>query len=632
MSASARTPDGRPSSQPLWLDVWHYVQWTTLVVACFASTFLVVHSITFHRIKRRMADFLLCVIGISDLSFSVLEALRQRADVSYVGLFDDQRAAGHRRHGVDEVSASELVMSSLSRFAFFMSLYWIANLSLLMRLGKVDDLYVRRNFLFSVVLSAVYGAMHASLAALENAVAHALNASVLLLVQVAMLVTIAYNLNVVRQSRMNDNTHGRNVIRRLTGYCVCAALFTLPFSIVLVVRRDLISFGVIAETLQYLLPITNAVLFGTSITCCCERPHDAEERLMEPSSEATCSVSVVGPLTEMITEGPVVKIGEGSSAIVYRTQWLGITVAMKCIRIQGVSEGTEDLYLTHMSEIQTTFCDEAQLAAQLRHPNITLFITMGTYKGTMCLVNEYCSRGSLRDCLRANPLMDWATKVRLAFEAAKGLAFMHNREPIYLHRDLKASNILVTEDWTAKIADFGISRIATDFTLTTRRRATFPVDSEVSDDTHILTTFAGTWRWNAPEVMANPQECCFNRATDIYSFGMAMWEILTNGATPFGDIAFDHQVRTLVANGERPKVPPVYVSRAPAEFVEILQACWDQDPENRPTAQEVMLGLGSLSYTVSNVEQPSTRATSRAVFSDNYYQAIDSARSCIIDM
>lgn len=54
--------------------------------------------------------------------------------------------------------------------------------------------------------------------------------------------------------------------------------------------------------------------------------------------------------------------------------------------------------------------------------------------------------------LKANPLMEWSTKVRLAFEAAKGLAFMHNRDPIYLHRDLKASNILVTEDWTAKIS------------------------------------------------------------------------------------------------------------------------------------------------------------------------------------
>jgi serine/threonine protein kinase len=66
--------------------------------------------------------------------------------------------------------------------------------------------------------------------------------------------------------------------------------------------------------------------------------------------------------------------------------------------------------------------------------------------------SEYCARGSLRDVLKANPLMEWSTKVRLAFEAAKGLAFMHNRDPIYLHRDLKASNILVTEDWTAKIS------------------------------------------------------------------------------------------------------------------------------------------------------------------------------------
>ncbi|TMW56902.1 hypothetical protein Poli38472_002827 [Pythium oligandrum] len=618
-------------SDKMWFDVWEYVQWTTLVLACLSSMFLLVHSISFHRLKRRMADFLLCVIGLSDFCFSALEALKQHVHLTYSGVYETDRTDA-------EVTAVELVASTISRFAFFMSLYWIANLSMLMRLGKIEDLHIRRNFLFSVFLALVYGAMHASLQAMDNVFAYAMNACILFMIQVAVLGTIVSNLHYVRwHSRMNENSHGRNVILRLTGYCICAALFTLPYSLVLMVYQRHVPLGVITETFNYFLPIANAILFGTGITCCWgAREGDLPEKLpptkASKSSERTYSPSTVGPLTEMVTESPVVKVGEGSSAIVYRTQWLGITVAMKCIRLQGVSEDMEDLYLTHMSEIQTTFCDEAALAAQLRHPNITLFIKLGTYKGSMCLVNEYCSRGSLRDCLKANPLMEWSTKVRLAFEAAKGLAFMHNRDPIYLHRDLKASNILVTEDWTAKISDFGISRIATDYTLTTRRKAAFPIDSKQNEETRVLTTFAGTWRWNAPEIMANPNECHFNRATDIYSFGMALWEILTNGATPFGDVSFDHQVRTLVSNGERPKVPPVYVSRAPPEFVEIIKACWDQRPENRPTAQDVMLRLGSLSYSLYNSTEPSTRQTSRAVFSDNYYQALDSARSCVIDL
>ncbi|RLN52995.1 hypothetical protein BBJ28_00026843 [Nothophytophthora sp. Chile5] len=349
-----------------------------------------------------------------------------------------------------------------------------------------------------------------------------------------------------------------------------------------------------------------------------------------------------GPIAEMVTEGPAVKIGEGSSAEVYKAQWLGITVALKCLRLHAAAGNEADLYMTHLAELRTEFLDEAVLAAQLRHPNITLFIKMGTYKGSLCL---YCSRGSLRDVLRANPLMEWHTKVRLAFEAAKGLAFMHNREPIYLHRDLKASNILVTADWTAKIADFGISRIATDFTVKKQHLSQkFSVQSLQSLQSigesvvmmdnaasELMTTFAGTWRWNAPEIMQNPNECRFNRETDMYSFGVALWEILTNGAVPFGNVDFDHQVRQLVAAGDRPTMPsPAYLRRAPPEFVEVMCACWHQRPGKRPTAQDVMMRLGSLAYTLSHGSEfyTTSQNTSRYVFSDNYYQAMDSGQSC----
>lgn len=93
-----------------------------------------------------------------------------------------------------------------------------------------------------------------------------------------------------------------------------------------------------------------------------------------------------GPIAEMVTEGPAVKIGEGSSAEVYKAQWLGITVALKCLRFHAGSSSEAELYMTHLSELRTEFLDEAVLAAQLRHPNITLFIKMGTYKGSLCLV------------------------------------------------------------------------------------------------------------------------------------------------------------------------------------------------------------------------------------------------------
>lgn len=670
-----------------WLDAWRAVHWALLGAATVGALYLLLHSATFHRLKRRMADLLLTGIALADLGFVALEALKQVRRASYFARYREDQDDQESRY-----DAGDLLLTLLARFCFFMSVYWIANLSLLMRLGNLEALHVRRSLLLSALASLVYGCMHAVLPTLRDdasssaSAAYEVTGALVLVMQATPLLMILANLRAVKKSRLNASVQGRNVIRRLTGYCVCAAVFTLPYALVLVLFQRLTAVGAVAETMNYLLPIANALLFGTSLSCCCWCAAmettvlpPQEIKVVDddtPSSSVDGSAGVLtdgaatpgstgyiglasggvlgirdgllagGPIAEMVTQGPAVKIGEGSSAVVYKAQWLGITVALKCLRFQAAGGSEAELYMTHLAELRTEFLDEAVLAAQLRHPNITLFIKMGTYKGSLCLVNEYCSRGSLRDVLRANPLIEWHTKVRLAFEAAKGLAFMHNREPIYLHRDLKASNILVTADMTAKIADFGIARIATDFTVKKQHNSRkfsgaqslqslqsiaesiVIVDNAASE---LMTTFAGTWRWNAPEIMKNPNECRFNRETDMYSFGVALWEILTNGAIPFGNVDFDHQVRQLVAAGERPAMPPsAYLRRAPPEFIEVMCACWHQEPDKRPTAQDVMLRLGSLSYTLSHGSEfyTTSQNTARFVFSDNYYQAMDSGQSC----
>ncbi|KAF4317297.1 hypothetical protein BBO99_00007874 [Phytophthora kernoviae] len=673
-----------------WLNAWEIFHWICLSAAAIGALFLLLHSVTFHRLKRRMADLLLSGIALADLGFVVFEALKQLAHTSYFARYRQEDEG----EDIEAYSTKDFILTLMARFSFFMSFYWIANLSLLMRLGNMEALQVRRSLLVSTLASLVYGCMHAVLPTLWSDdsssanVAYIVTAMLLFVMQATPLLTILTNLRAVRRSRLNASIQGRNVIRRLTGYCVCAMVFTLPYALVLVMFQNLVAVGVVTETINFIVPIVNALLFGTSLSCCCCCGVGAEANpglpthevkivdVDTPSSSVDGSTGALtdggtpgstgyagfaaggvlgirdgllagGPIAEMVTEGPAMKIGEGSSAEVYKGQWLGITVALKCLRLQAAGGSEAELYMTHLAELRTEFLDEAVLAAQLRHPNITLFIKMGTYRGSLCLVNEYCSRGSLRDVLRANPLIEWHTKVRLAFEAAKGLAFMHNREPIYLHRDLKASNILVTADWTAKIADFGIARIATDFTAKKQHisrkfsgeQSLVSLQSIAESDvimdnaaSELMTTFAGTWRWNAPEIMKNPNECRFNRETDMYSFGVALWELLTNGAVPFGNVDFDHQVRQLVAAGERPAMPTTaYLRRAPPEFVEVMCACWHQEPKKRPTAQDVMLRLGSLSYTLSQGSEfyTTSQNTARFVFSDNYYQAMDSGQSCL---
>ncbi|CAI5725575.1 unnamed protein product [Hyaloperonospora brassicae] len=687
--------DSSNSKNTTLVDVWYPVHWVCLAVAAVSSLYLLLHSVTFHRLKRRMADLLLCGIAVADLAFVGSEAIKQLLHTSYVARYRQKQHEDGGGGGDPSYDTSDFLLTLVGRASFFMSLYWIANLSLLMRRGSFEALRTKKSLLLSSLASLVYGCMHAVLLVLASsrdrkhmALAYTTTAVLLLSVQTTPLLLLVTNLWAVKTSRLVASTHGRNAIRRLVAYCVTAAVCTLPSALVLVFSQHLVPLGAVAETLNYVVPVANALLFGTSLSCCC---HAAEtERTTLPSldkkrsnndtllssidisagvdsvdgngvvipdstNETVCTTNGMslgykdgivlagGPFAEMETEGLAVMIGEGSSAEVYKAQWLGITVALKCLRVQAKrSRSSEaDLYMTHLAELHTEFLEEAVLAAQLRHPNITLFIKMGTYKGSLCLVNEYCARGSLRDVLRANPFLEWNTKVRLAFEAAKGLAFMHNCEPIYLHRDLKASNILVTADWTAKIADFGISRIATDYTVQKNHlshkcslQSLQSIDeSDIMADgaaSELRTTFAGTWRWNAPEIMRNPNECHFNRETDIYSFGVALWEILTNGAIPFGDVDFDHQVRQLVAAGERPTIPPIYLQRAPPEFVEVMCACWHQRPAKRPKAQDVMLRLGLLSSTLSRVSElfSSPLNTARGTFGDNNYHSMNSNHSC----
>ncbi|CAH0474995.1 unnamed protein product [Peronospora belbahrii] len=670
---------------PEWLVMWRAVHWVCLGLAAIAALYLLLlHSLMFHRLKRRMADLLLGGIALADLSFVTLEACQQLMHTSYFARYwreKDGDQDGNQTTG-------EFALTLLGRFSFFMSLYWVANLSLLMRLGSFEAFHTKRSLLLSSLTSLIYGCMHAILPMSSDqnehhfTLAYTVKVVLLFLMQTTPLLLILRNLRVVRRSRLNASTQGQHIHRRLAAYCVCATAFTLPYALVLILFHDLVGVGALAETLSYLVPIANALLFGTSLSYCCAMAPkettlstlekvqvcntplssiDISAGVLTDGSETPCNTGYIGmltggvygirdgllagdPLIEVEIEGPAIKIGEGSSAEVYKAQWVGITVALKCLRLQAGSSSEADLYMTHLAKLRTEFLDEALLAAQLRHPNITLFIKMGTYKGTLCLVNEYCARGSLRDVLRANPLMGWHTKVRLAFEAAKGLAFMHNRKPIYLHRDLKASNILVTVDWTAKIADFGIARIATNFTAKQRRMSQkcsmqslqslqslderiVTMDAAASE---LITTFAGTWRWNAPEIMKNPNECCFNRKTDIYSFGVALWEILTNGAIAFGNVQFDHQVRQLVASGERPLLPPAYIRHAPSEFIEVICACWHQEPEKRPSAQNVMLRLKSLSSMLSNGSESCTSSQDRThyVMNESDYQAMDSNQSC----
>eukprot|EP00891_Asterochloris_glomerata_P004591 jgi/Astpho2/4591/e_gw1.00067.503.1_t len=154
---------------------------------------------------------------------------------------------------------------------------------------------------------------------------------------------------------------------------------------------------------------------------------------------------------------------------------------------------------------------EAGLMASLRHPNVVMFL--GLCLDPPCMVAEFCARGSLLDVLRRAKtnqvplllLLDWGRRLNIALDAAKGMLYLHTRQPPILHRDLKSANLLVDKHWRAKVADFNLSRVMHPSTVVSSVAATNP-------------------RWLAPEVLAGKSYDC---ASDVYSFGMILWEMMT---------------------------------------------------------------------------------------------------------
>jgi hypothetical protein len=159
----------------------------------------------------------------------------------------------------------------------------------------------------------------------------------------------------------------------------------------------------------------------------------------------------------------------------------------------------------------------------------------------------------------AFPDLPWRRKLRLMKGGAAALAYLHSFETPFLHRDIKSQNFLVTRDFEMKLSDFGESR--------TRQRA--PMTGKI-----------GTYQWMAPEMMRGAP---YSEAVDIYSFGLVLWEIMAC-QHPFSDIP-EHTLAFRVA-GEA--LRPEVCSDWPAALVQLIQQCWQEDPQLRPSAAEVL--------------------------------------------
>jgi serine/threonine protein kinase len=249
-------------------------------------------------------------------------------------------------------------------------------------------------------------------------------------------------------------------------------------------------------------------------------------------------------------------LGNGRSARVVTGTVKGSdeVVAIKVLRHRALS-GVELDY----------FRREIEILCSLTHPSL-LRLRGYTAGAPFCLVTDYCAMGSLFDFLRKRPHELSATeRTIIALDIAAGMAYMHEQQ--VLHRDLKSLNILLDEEKRAKICDFGLARVVS---------------------LEPMSGLVGTAQWMAPEIFLSQPR--YGGPVDVYSFGIMLWELLTSGL-PFDGVEVA-QLPKRVVGGLRPEIP----RDTPPELAALIASCWHEDPQKRPTFQQISQLLATRRY------------------------------------
>ncbi|XP_070553696.1 atrial natriuretic peptide receptor 1-like [Ptychodera flava] len=240
----------------------------------------------------------------------------------------------------------------------------------------------------------------------------------------------------------------------------------------------------------------------------------------------------------------------------------GMSVAVKKVERSSVNLN-RGLYL------------ELKQMREIRHDNLNQFIGVCVDPPNICVVEQYCAKGSLQDILEKEEItLDWMFKMSFASDVLVGLHFLH-KSAMKVHGNLKSSNCLVDGRWVVKLCDYGLS----DFRLR---------KSEAKPETEDI--FYKGLQWTAPELIPEGDHTCTttnlkSQKGDIYSFGIILHEIVVR-AGPYGFT--DKTAKEIVnlvkntTNSATPFRPEISSSSCPVVIQDLMSKCWHGLPEKRP--------------------------------------------------
>ncbi|XP_051138970.1 probable protein kinase At2g41970 [Andrographis paniculata] len=300
-----------------------------------------------------------------------------------------------------------------------------------------------------------------------------------------------------------------------------------------------------------------------------------------PIEKPALSLDELNRLTDNF--GPKSLLGEGSYGRVFYAK-------LK----DGTPAAVKKLDTTSSSEPDSDFTSQLSVVSRLKNENFVELLGYCLEANNRILVYEYAAMGTLHDVLHGRkgvqgaepgPVLTWIQRVKIAHGAAKGLEFLHEKcQPSIVHRDVRSSNVLLFDDFVAKVADFCITNQASD----TAARL---------HSTRVL----GTFGYHAPEYAMTGQ---ITQKSDVYSFGVVLLELLTGrkpvdhtmpkGQQSLVTWATPRLSEDKVKQCVDPKLNEDYPPKAIAKMAAVAALCVQYEADFRPNMTIVVKALQPL--------------------------------------
>ena len=215
--------------------------------------------------------------------------------------------------------------------------------------------------------------------------------------------------------------------------------------------------------------------------------------------------------------------------------------------------------------------DAEILSVLPRHPNVVLFYATATTEDATFIVTELVQNGALYDYIHQDKKeVNHQQGISWAKQIAYGMEHLHGHHIV--HRDLKSANVLISEDMTLKVCDFGTARAVV--------------------DTCEQSTVRGTYRWMAPEIMKE-DDAIINKMCDVYSYGCVLYELFEK-KLPYYQEKNSLFLAMKVLEGLRPTIADDTSTR---QFLQdLMKACWLENPEERPQFEDCITALRMKSF------------------------------------